>query len=344
MKNVGIITLWGNTNYGNRLQNLATEYLIAELGLSPYTLVLKSPAEHADKITRIKAGIAERIRTPLLRLRRKSFDSFNSTYLHPVGMEYVGDCSAFVCGSDQIWNYTFPEFSPAMFLSFAGGRRTCALAASFGVDSVPKELIGFYTEMLAGVEYISVREEAGAKLVSEITGREVDVLVDPTMAVGRTTWEKLISSEAEMGDRYVFDYFIGTRPHELNNRIESELGYNKIVSFNNKRAPEWFAEGPLSFVNAIAHSDVVVTDSFHGVAFSIIFNRPFVVYERNTSEKSMSSRIDTILNKFDMGVNRESGLVSLAGCKSPGQEAQLILEQEQAKVADFLNRALGDVA
>ena len=342
MSKVGIVTLWGNANYGNRLQNLATERLISQQGLEPYTLTI--PLHKASRLFQAKSKIVERLRTPRMNARRKCFDAFNERYLHSVDYFFHEKCDAFLCGSDQVWNYTFPEFSSEMFLSFSYGKPTCALSASFGVSEIPANLKPIYSDYISKIDYISVRERAGAELVRRICNREAEVLIDPTMALGRDEWDR-IKTDVTLPDKpYAFSYFIGERPRKLNERIARELGYSSIISFNDASCPDWFDADPLMFVGAIAHADVVVTDSFHGVAFSIIYEKPFIVFERNTSEKSMASRIDTILDTFKMKSNRLSNLNYLDECTKPGMECQLILENEQLKVDRFLMRAFERVA
>lgn len=342
MSKVGIVTLWGNANYGNRLQNFATERLISQQGLEPYTLTI--PLRKASRLFQAKSKIVERLRTPRMNARRKRFDAFNERYLHPVDYFFHEKCDAFLCGSDQVWNYTFPEFSSEMFLSFSNGKPTCALSASFGVSEIPANLKPIYSDYISKIDYISVRERAGAELVRIICNREAEVLIDPTMALGRDEWDR-IKTDFTMPDKpYVFTYFIGERPRKLNERIARELGYSSIISFNDITCPNWFDADPLTFVGAIAHADVVVTDSFHGVAFSIIYEKPFIVFERNTSEKSMASRIDTILDTFKMESNRLSNLNCLDECTKPGMECQLILENEKLKVGRFLTHAFERVA
>lgn len=338
MTAIGIVTLWGNTNYGNRLQNLAAERLVMRQGLSPYTLVCSSNS--IGRLQRVKVKVSELLRTPQMIARRKAFDLFNQDYLHPLDISQNSECAAFICGSDQIWNYTFPEFGPDMFLAFANNKPTCALAASFGVNSVPDELSSFYAPLIERIDFISVREDAGAKLVRQLSGRSAEVLVDPTMALTKAEWEALAVREVQTRKPYAFTYFLGKRPDGLEGRIKRELEIGYTVSFNDVKRPEFFAADPLEFVASIAQSSVVVTDSFHGAVFSIIFEKPFIVYKRDTAEKSMSSRLTTLLGKFGMDKNNIEKLSSLNECVRPGIETRRKLEIERSKVDSFLSSAL----
>lgn len=335
MPTIGIVTLWGNINYGQRLQNYAVEKLLEEAGFEPLTLVV--PSRHSESpLRKFKAALRERVKTPMLPSRRKAFDQFNCSYLHPLELSQHTRCDALVAGSDQIWNYTFPEFSSDMFLSFAGNRITASFAASFGVETVPDSLKLFYSKMLGSLGRISVREGAGVNLVKEICGRSAELLVDPTMALGASRWEALIRDVSRPDGPYAFDYFIGKRPDGLDARIREELGIDKVISFNNVKCPRWYDADPVDFVACISDSEVVVTDSFHGAVFAILFRKPFILYERRTGEKSMSSRLDTLLARFNLEDNRETRISSLRECKSPGIGAEKILEYERCRSLNFL--------
>lgn len=338
MTTIGIVTLWGNTNYGNRLQNLAVERLVLQQGLCPRTLVY-APTNNGP-LQRLKAKVSEFLHTPQMAGRRKAFDRFNQNYLHPLDISRQSECAAFICGSDQIWNYTFPEFGPEMFLAFANDKPTCALAASFGVSSVPDELSSFYASLIEQIDFISVREDAGADLVRQLSGRSAEVLVDPTMALAKDEWEALAVREVQTRKPYAFTYFLGKRPDGLEDRIKRELEIDDTVSFNDVKRPEFFAADPLEFVASIAQSSVVVTDSFHGAVFSIIFEKPFIVYRRDTAEKSMASRLATLLGIFGMEKNNINKLSSLNECVRPGIETKRKLETERSKVDSFLSLAL----
>lgn len=344
MRNIGIVTLWGNGNYGNRLQNYAVERLVSKVGFNPFTIVFDSSRNSFTAFSKIKALVSERVKSPKLPARRKAFDRFNKNYLHPLDISRHEECDAFVCGSDQVWNYTFPEFSPEMFLSFAGDRATASLSASFGVSIVPDKLKPFYSAMLNNIDYISVRESAGADLVKDICGRDAEVLFDPTMAIEAEEWRSLSEDSTHPSGRYVFDYFLGQRPENIDERIKKEFGIETTISFNNVKQPSWFDADPLDFVSVIAGADAVVTDSFHGAVFSILFEKPFVVFERNTLEKSMSSRLDTLLSKVHLECNHSINLHSLRDCKRADKPVLEILESERAKTMSFLLRAFGDIA
>lgn len=343
MSKIGIVTLWGNHNYGNRLQNYAVERLIGSLGFEPRTIVIKDLNSRNHLLHSIKVRISEKIKNPQMAVRKKAFDVFNNTYIHPIDMIEQIECSALICGSDQIWNYTFPEFSSEMFLSFAKGRQTISLSASFGVSTIPDEKRTFYSEMIRSLDYISVREEQGAKLVKSLSGRDATVLVDPTMALGEKEWTRLVDGMERPLEPYVFTYFLGRHPNELNKRITNELGYKKVISFNNQAVPSYYAASPLDFVSMIAGSSAVITDSFHGAVFSIIFDKPFVVFDRSTMERSMSSRLDTLLRKFHLERNHISNIISFADCINGGSTAALIIKEEQKKAIDFLENALSGI-
>ena len=336
MYRVGIVTLWGNFNYGNRLQNYAVERLVDKKSLEPVTLIVPT-----------KTGLHERVKSSLSRIikkepsqmiaRKKSFDAFNAEFMHGRQLTSNIVCDEYICGSDQIWNYTFSEFGPEMFLSFATNKPTASLAASFGVSSIPDDLVPVYRKYLNDIDYISVREDIGVELVKKLTGRDVQLLVDPTMALDRSEWDQFQSNKYCPDEPYVLTYFLGRRPADLDRRIKNELGNSCIISLNDLKYPELYAINPCEFVGLIANADYVLTDSFHGAAFSIIYNRKFIVFNRIANMESMSSRIQTLLNTFSLENNTNERLHTYSDCTSGGKTAEQTLLKERKKVEDYLS-------
>lgn len=196
---VGIITFTYGQNYGNKLQNYALlKILRDELKLEAYTLQNFDLTTKGGWVNQGKQLVkylldikGERVR----RSKQKKFDEFSRTYLNyykvplkPDQVELLQDFDAFVCGSDQIWN---PYYNKDMDLFTAGFSKSglrVSYAASIGLNVLPEDKRESYKKWLQGMDYIGIREEQGAKIVQDLTGRKATVQIDPTMLLGADAW------------------------------------------------------------------------------------------------------------------------------------------------------------
>lgn len=219
-------------------------------------------------------------------------------------MEY----EALIAGSDQIWNYTRTSYLNPYFLTFAkDGVRKLSYAASFSVSSIPPNRQEQYRELINNIPQISVRENEGAELVRQLTGRECQVVLDPTLLLDREEWLKVASDRIKIDEPYILTY-----------SLNSSKGYWKIVNgyakkyglrvvnlrhdFNDCKIPphqtDIFDAGPREFIYLLANAKLVITNSFHGTIFSINFGVPFLSVLNRASETN--SRIDSILKNLGL--------------------------------------------
>ena len=206
MKKIGIITLNGNFNFGNRLQNYALVKYIEKLGFNVTTIWFCNFKEYAKEMVK-------RIAFIFFNKRKHLFLSFTDKYIKP---KYYFNCNVsnkydyFVVGSDQVWNYEFPSFNSNMFLNFSNFDKNISYAASFGVDSIPKNYFDTYKKGLNSIKYISVREDAGAEIVRNVINKDCDVLIDPTLLMTRSDWDSIARKPKEYdGQKYILCYFLG---------------------------------------------------------------------------------------------------------------------------------------
>lgn len=250
----------------------------------------------------------------------------------------------FVTGSDQVWNYHFSNLEHC-FLLFAPPEKRIAYAASISCPDIPADKIPMYKEGFAGMAHISMREQQGADIVKELSGRDVPVVVDPTLLLSADDWRKVSRQPAWYhGGDYILTYFLGERP-EVVSRLEKETGV-KVVNLLDRDVYEHYVTGPDEFLWAIEHAKLVYTDSFHGTVFSILFRTSFVVCNRvgdDVSEK-MGSRIDTLLGYFGLEARRgtkQNGYVIESPLKAPDwSRVDKVLEKERARADAYLRSAL----
>lgn len=153
------------------------------------------------------------------------------------------------------------------------------------------------------MDKLSVREEAGAKIIKDLTGRDAEVLVDPTMMLTREKWLS-IAKEApnKPKGKYLLTYFLGGVPSKYKRQIKNIAERNnlEIINLADIRDKETYITGPSEFIDYINSCSILCTDFFHGTVFSILMEKPFIVFERMGTSSSMFSRINTLLDKFDL--------------------------------------------
>ena len=325
MKRVGIVTILDNLNYGNRLQNLAMQRLLAGLGWEAETfrfypgerLPLKRRLRQVGALRRINWAARDLLgkdtpRQSLEKRRWEQFEAFNRRYLTmsrglilgervPPGL--CRDYRWLVAGSDQIWNPCFSgEGSPSpslAYLRFAPAEKRVAIAPSFGVARLPPEREETIARYLKEFRFLSVREEDGRALIRRRTGLDCPVIPDPTLLVEPGFWTELTEQEPPVASReYVLAYFLGRVSPERRRLIRdyARRAGLPVVWMNDLTVPQNYAWGPVRFLRAIRDCSALFTDSFHGCVFSLVFRRQFFPLGREDDTADMSGRIATLLS------------------------------------------------
>ena len=342
-KKTGLCIVYKNRNYGSMLQSYATLIELRKLGVS-YEIIRYSPVKNMRfyikslprllnkdmaysklRILKKKAGMKrhpefaekERIRGRKFReFTDKNFKSFSEEIRSFDELcKYAEKYEAVLVGSDQLWlpsglatNFYNLKFVPQQI-------RKVAYAASFGVGKIPFYQKKRTREYLSRIDCISVREHSGQKIIKELTGRDVPVIVDPTLVIGRKMWDTCIQNERIYDEPYIFCYFLGKNGlcRSAAERLSAETGMrivtlkhlDEYVPSDEKFGDESpYEVGPEEFVNLIRHAAFVCTDSFHGSVFSIIYHKQFIVFNRyeEKSANSRNSRLDTLFGS--LGIDR----------------------------------------
>lgn len=333
MKKIGLITICDYNNYGNRLQNYAAQEVLQSLNFYVETIRNENPTNisyiNNNIHTRFKRIInmsrKDLFRTVKMKLIHITFKDKNIQLIEKriIGFkkftnEYIKETEFvikqddipqyleksydfFVVGSDQIWNPIFRKGSSIDFLTFAPKHKRIAYAPSFGIESIPDEYIDEYKYWLTDMEYLSVREDAGAKIIKKLTGRDAPVLVDPTLMLSKEKWLS-ISKESinKPKDKYLLTYFLG-EISPVDKKIIRKIALKnklKIVNLSSTKDEKYYTADPSEFIDYINSSSIFFTDSFHGAVFSILLEKSFVILDRIEKVPSMNSRLDTLLSTF----------------------------------------------
>ena len=344
MKKIGIITIYDEDNYGNRLQNYAVQQVLKSMNFDVETI----------KNTNLVDGVNfyERQKKNQNKDRLARFLEFNNEYMtnteeiilhNEIDDMFHEKYDYFVIGSDQIWNYKFRDkFSDFSFASFAPEEKRISFSASFGIGEVPKEVHKRY-DGLNVMKAISVREFAGADIVKEITGREeAVVLLDPTMMLSHNDWDVVAKRPKQLNsDKYILKYFLGNVSEEKEEEIQRFAKENGCDVIDILDKDSFYATGPSEFVYLIKNAFLVLTDSFHSCVFSIIYDRPFLIFERDEEGmRDMNSRIDTLLTRFNLSGKRFNGKIANENLETDYSNVAEILKAEQKNTIEFLKTAL----
>ena len=354
MKKIAILTINDNDNYGNRLQNYAVQECLKKFNNLVET-ISNIKGRYGKKIIIYKIkDIVKKL--PLINKKYTRYNNFmkfnknincskyhiDENHMHDdLGEKY--DC--FFSGSDQVWNPNFNRLSDIDFLTFASKNKRNSFSASFGIDEIPDKLKGYYKNNLLQMNNISVREDRAKEMIVELTGRnDVEVLVDPTMLLNADEWDKVSKKPEQIKEeeKYILNYFLGELSDSRKSEIERIAKENncKIINIMDKRDP-FYVSGPSEFLYLEKNAFLICTDSFHSSVFAILYNRPFIIFDREQEGlKSMNSRIDTLIEKFNLKNRRFSGLITKENLNHDYSEAYKILEKEREKSLNFLKKAL----
>lgn len=325
---IGILTYHNTRNFGAALQTYALLQTCLDLGANAEIIDYrsKSMSEAKSSAARSRAmGLRGRIRrvlhAPLAQVKERAFDRFALEYLVLGSPTYTDDAALtnelpeydlVLIGSDQVWNFELNGADPAFFGGFAPTTtRVASYASSFGITSVPDDLVEQYRVGLTRVSPLSVREKVGIQLVHRLTGRsDACVHPDPVFLRSPAQWRAFVEGRGSMAvSGALLTYFIGpeggTRAETLiaasglRGRPRTKLAgglslrdiFSPLVSVRLDR-------GPLDFIQSIDASSFVLTDSFHATAMSIVLDRPFGVLLRGNPGKD--ARILELLESFGL--------------------------------------------
>lgn len=306
----GIITQPLLNNYGGTLQNYALQQAVRKLGADVVTLDYMPHKSYAHVLRSLVYNVLlslkgqnrtiEECLPPKRDLRIKAFLDAYVSCTHPIKkytQKLIDDynLNGIIVGSDQVWRPKYnPDVIEDMFVGFAEQLdiKRISYAASFGVSSweYDSRLQKRCAYLLKKFDAVSVREDDGVSLCKQYLGVDACVVPDPTLLLEKEDYQTFLGMVCKDDRKYLYSYI-------LNNNIEKN-SYVKRLSENLnlptqtatvKRVLECSIE---QWISNIAHAEFVVTDSFHGTVFSIIFHKPFIVIDNS---RRGSSRISSLL-------------------------------------------------
>lgn len=318
---VSVITILDNTNYGTYLQALATGMAIQSCGhdveIVHYTRWCQTQKGRSRTILK-ERGLLRWINRCVLKSSKKTFElrdkdyEFLKTYLSVTG-EYIGfemlkanppKADIYLTGSDQVWNSVYNRgIDRSFYLDYAPiGKRRVAYAASIGMKAFPDEEKNETIALLRKYNAITVRESSAIKLLAEL-GVDSKMVLDPTLLLDKTQWKDVAKCYPfEAKEPYLLTYSVeyGKENKYIKHYAQKIAKKNRLriyhVTYSEKARGDYYDKvftlaTPDQFLNLMLHASYIVVSSFHGTAFSVNFNKPFIT----VSPKRFNSRVMSLL-------------------------------------------------
>ncbi len=355
----GVLTFHRAQNYGAILQAYALQKSIHKIGVDCELVDYRCPfIEKYFQPFSIKSfkNFKKIAAIVLLNGRvidnRSNFEDFINNYLKTSSEvitssdeldELNSIYDTFITGSDQVWSYLTAGFDKSFFLDFVDDKnKKNAYAASFGVEKLPDELKLEYKKLLSNFANISVREEQGADIVKELLEIEPLVVLDPTLLLDKNEWLKISSGNYEEQE-YLLLYVIAESKSILDLARKIARKNNlKIVYINDRLYKRFGMENKsklkvTDWVSLFLNAKYIVTNSFHGVAFSINFQKEFFMKYLPEPAK-VNSRLQNILDLFELEDRHVKNLNCLDQIERIDYvKVNRLLEVERKKSIEYLN-------
>ncbi len=318
------ITCHNVYNHGASLQAFALMTFLSESGhtveiidyipeyYKSYSLFAISNPRWKKNILLKIAYVVSKMPQRLLGMPLKfAFDAFTKTHLKLTAKKYTSNeemrtvpptADAYVCGSDQIWNCNLPNgHDPAYYLDFAPHDSIkMSYAASFAMDGIPEELKDRLRQRIDTLDRISVREADALSMLEDIGIRRGVHVVDPVFLLDKSRWETMAKPVAKGKYVLVFNFDNGKAVYETAKKIAA-IRNCSIFAVNSTPMEgvdkNFRYAGPTEFLGLVRDADFVVTNSFHAIAFSLIFNVEFVALGRT---EKLNSRMINLLKMLNL--------------------------------------------
>lgn len=329
-KKIAILTQPLHTNFGGTLQAYALQKVLKNMGHEVETINYRS--KEASDLRKLLSAFKQifkcsnifQFNSNQLEKIQAQHKKFISSYINlSVEINNVDQLSTYflnkkidavIVGSDQVWR---EEYSPRIesyfldFLELSTPIRKISYAASFGLDTwnFSKEMTLKLAEHAGNFHSISVRENSAVGLCKQNLNVAAQQVLDPTLLLDRNDYIKLLNNDEPKNNNKIFRYILDMTEHKQNivNKISEQLG-GKQVFINQplKKHKDKFILNDLSdyvypsiesWIKSFDEADFIITDSFHGTVFSIIFNKPFISIK---NKERGNSRFETLLKIFGL--------------------------------------------
>jgi hypothetical protein len=378
--NIGIITFWETQdNYGQMLQCYALQRVLESMGHNPFLIRYSLFTDWRFSPTQMK-----KIVNPLVVLKHlwwivkpprnimtttmvdRHFNDFKSKYIcstkhiwksHKELQQNPPNADLYICGSDQIWYsfhdvYRYRNILKAFFLDF-GNVKKVAYAASFGRTDFSPAYYKLVKPLIAKLSAVSVRETGGLGVCRQLGHTDAEVVLDPTCLLASDDYRRIAVVPC-LDEPYMLLYVIGAEKSMLDQAIAYSKIYNLKIYYIgsqgnddlSKTYPQLTAIYPTveEWLGWIAGCRLMVTNSFHGMAFSILYHRPIVVLTKfGVTRRGGDDRLFTLLEAVGLLERIYQGeFDKLADTPMDYAQVDQLLAKYRSRSMDFLFRSLSE--
>lgn len=320
---VGILTFHCAHNYGAVLQCYALQETLKKMGcnvvvidyrpnylITPYKVFNFRRLLTKNIWLLFKRCVVESLTLPTKIIRSRNFNAFIKHFLNLSKKECISpNFDAYIMGSDQIWNSGITNGFDGCYFGYLPfpkeHRKYIAYAASMETEVLDENAQAYLQTALNNFDAISVREKHLAQLLQPLIDKPIKIVLDPTLLVDRHVWDKFLGT-CPINGKYVLVYQVRENKEtcRIAHEVAKQIGAVVIAisaSVSWRRSEKTYQrESPQSFINWIKHASCVITTSFHGTAYSIIFDRPFYYVKWGTGDTRAESLLSAtgLLNRI----------------------------------------------
>ncbi len=365
-KKIGIITLTGYGNYGQKFQNYAVKKILSAFDFDSITFIVREPKsiELIYNLNKLFHDIFFNKRWKMVGRYVKS--KFNAVVKKDINLKnnkknnkfknfckkYIGESCIyykklpiiakefdyFVTGSDQVWSPRSCRLDSTMFLRFVDKEKRIPLSPSLGVNKIPYYKKKVFKKYISDFKHLSVREYEGAKIIKELTGKEANVLLDPTLSLSRADWSEISTKVKNKPKKYILVYVLRSYPECKNiiKDISNKYGL-PVINVTDYEDFERYDIGPSEFIDLIKSARLVVTDSYHGTIFSMIYSIPFVISDNMIND----SRFKSLEKEFEIRDRFAKNILDNDIFSFDFRNISEKIKNKKIKTYKFLEEALG---
>lgn len=364
MTKIGIITFHRAINYGAALQTYALQKYLNDSNYDAEVIDYRCDhMENLYKVLTIKNKSIKQIIRGIINFgfaynKKNKFYKFlnhnvrisTKVYDKTNIIESNAQYDKFITGSDQVFNYACSQFDKNYFLDFVKNvEKKFSYAASFGMKIIPEQYIVEYKRLLSTFSELSIRETTGQNIVKNLLGKKTELSLDPVFLLNKEKWEQLAKKPKK--EHYILIYKLNTSNLIFDfARKLSKITGAKIIALNfdlvdQLKTPDIkgvYAASVEEFLGYFKYADYVVTNSFHGTAFSVIFHKNFYV-EALQKDFKPNDRVESLLNLTKL---TSCKITKLDDCKlkvdRDFNEADFLIMQQQIIAKQYLERVLNE--
>lgn len=333
---IGVLSSFGYicnvNNYGSLLQYFALQTYLVRNGHEVYWIRFKKDKNNQSVISKYIRKIIFNSNFEILtkHFNKKDFNSFIEKYINLSDYEYKSYCKIkknppkadiYIVGSDQIWN----GYSSDRYLMFIPhDKPKISYAVSFGKSTIKRYLKPLMWYYLKDFKAISVREKAGIEICNSVGRKDAKYVIDPTFLLTKKDYMEFINNEKIKSEKehYIFSYFVNPFNNNIFpyirdcNNLKEQTHCRMLLTAiqgaeNAFNKEDIINPSPLKWIELIANADYVLTNSFHGMVFSIILRKQFLVMPQKGAGEEQNNRQLDLLSTLELNERIYNNKISI---------------------------------